>query len=126
MPKHVKRIACNIIMKNKSQISSYLLIFSAFLGVLNVILSPDLNAIAEYLISLIVFCIIIVFAVLVYKKVNWIKYVLLVLVVLGIFNIPYIINDLKYYPINGTINIIQSLVQIYAVIILFLDKKSNN
>lgn len=109
-------------MKKHSKISAYLLIFSAFLGVLNVILSPDLNDIKEYLISLIVFCVISIFAVLVYKKINWIKYVLLVLVVLGIFNIPYIINDLKHYPINGIINIVQSLAQLWAVIILFLSK----
>lgn len=124
MPKLVKRIAYKTMMNNKFKVSAYLLILSAFLGVINVLLSPDLSMLEEYLISLIVFCIIIGFAILVYKKVLWIKYVLLILVILGIFNIPYLINDLKYYPINGIINISQSLVQLCAVVILFLPKNT--
>jgi hypothetical protein len=55
---------------------------------------------------------------------RWIKYLLLVLTVLGLTDVPSIINNLTQKPIIEIINIAQIIMQIWAVVLLFKVPKS--
>lgn len=58
---------------------------------------------------------------------EWIQYVLLVLFALGLIGIIFIIANLAKDPVTGVINIVQTLLQIWALVLLFKvpNKKEN-
>ena len=53
------------------------------------------------------------------KGTEWIKYVLLVILILGLLGFPFIIANLKNEPVVGIINIVQTVLQIWALVLLF-------
>ena len=53
-----------------------------------------------------------------------IKYFLLVILTLGLFTFPFIIANLKSEPVVGTINIAQTILQIWALVLLFKIPKT--
>ncbi|SDM16461.1 hypothetical protein [Chryseobacterium taihuense] len=60
------------------------------------------------------------------KGTEWIKYLLLILFIMGLIGLPYIIINLKNEPIVGVINIVQTVLQIWTLVLLFVipkDKK---
>ena len=61
---------------------------------------------------------------LVSKGTEWIKYFLLVILTLGLFTFPFIIANLKSEPVVGTINIAQTILQIWALVLLFKIPKT--
>ena len=56
---------------------------------------------------------------LVSKGTEWIKYVLLVILILGLLGFPIVIANLKNEPVVGIINIVQTILQIWALVLLF-------
>ncbi len=50
---------------------------------------------------------------------GWVKYLLLVLTLLGLIGMLMIIPSLMQKPINGLISIIQTVLQVWAMILLF-------
>ncbi len=50
---------------------------------------------------------------------DWIKYILLGLLILGFLGIPFMIADLKRDPVILVINSIQSVLQVWSLILLF-------
>lgn len=57
------------------------------------------------------------------KGAEWVKYFLLVILLLGLLGFPYIIANLKNEPIVGIINIVQTVLQIWALYLLFVIPK---
>ena len=60
------------------------------------------------------------------KGLEWFKYLLLVLLGLGLLGIPFIISEIKNDPVVGVINIVQTILQVWAVILLFKIPKNIN
>ncbi|MFP7655772.1 hypothetical protein [Chryseobacterium proteolyticum] len=58
------------------------------------------------------------------KGTEWIKYVLLVLLILGILAIPIVIMNFLADPVLGIINVVQTILQIWAVVLLFKVPKT--
>ncbi|WBV58429.1 hypothetical protein PFY10_08205 [Chryseobacterium daecheongense] len=58
------------------------------------------------------------------KGTEWIKYVLLVLLILGILAIPIVIMNFLADPVLGIINVAQTILQIWAVVLLFKVPKT--
>lgn len=104
--------------------SSNLLFFSAFLGLLNFFLSGEAMIKAGIKEAIFSILFVVFLGVLIRRGYNAIKYILSVLFVLGsVLFIPYLINDLKNYPVNGIISVCQCIAQIYATILLFMISK---
>ena len=99
---------------------------SAGFGVLNLFLDSDtLNSSFGIVVGVITLSIIIAIGYLVDKGNDWIKYVLLVLMILGIISLPIILMNLILNPLVGVVNITQTILQIYALVLLFKIPKSN-
>lgn len=98
---------------------------SAGIGVLNIFLDSDsLNSNLGIVVGVITLSIIIAIGYLVNKGNDWIKYVVLGLLILGIFSLPIIFMNLILNPVVGVINITQTFFQIYALVLLFKIPKS--
>lgn len=104
--------------------SSNLILISAGLGILNMFFSPEVfTSFSLILIGIITIGIIIAIGIGIRNGIQWIKYVILGLVILGLFSFPIIIQTIKSNFIAGIVNIIQSLLQIIAVFLLFIPRK---
>ncbi len=57
---------------------------------------------------------------------DWVKYLLLVLTILGLISIPVTLMNLGQRPIIGLINVVQTVLQVWAMIILFKIPKTAN
>jgi len=53
------------------------------------------------------------------KGFEWIKYVLVIILGLGMLGLPFIIINLKSDPVLGIINIIQTILQVWSLVLLF-------
>lgn len=61
------------------------------------------------------------------KGTEWIKFLLAVILFLGIVGIPFVIQDLENNTVVGIINILQAVLQIWALILLFkIPKKEKS
>lgn len=104
-----------------------LIYLSAGLGVINVILSPAIfNNSFGIIIAILTLGMLIGLGYLVSRGDDWIKYVLLVFMILGLIGIPGIIMNILLSPIVGIINIVQTALQIYAIVLLFRIPKPNS
>jgi len=61
---------------------------------------------------------------------DWVKYLLLVFLVFGLIGVPLIINNIVQRPVIGIINIVQTIMQLWATVLLFkfpkiVDDKTN-
>lgn len=57
---------------------------------------------------------------------DWVKYLLLVFTLLGLIGIPFIINNITQKPVVGLINIAQTIMQIWAMVLLFMVPKKTD
>jgi membrane-bound ClpP family serine protease len=57
---------------------------------------------------------------------NWIKYLLLVLTIIGLISIPVTMMNLGQRPIIGLINVVQTVLQVWAMVILFKIPKTSD
>lgn len=105
--------------------ASNLLFIGAVLGFINFLLSQEiLSSKSTVIISLTTISLILLFATLVRFEIIWVRYILLVLIIFGINSFPPIIKyELTNHPVNGIIIILQSILQIYATILLSLNIK---
>ena len=105
--------------------SADLIYLSGALGIGNLIWSYDtLDSGIKIFIALISVAFIFGIGYLVSKGTEWIKYFLLVILILGLLSFPLIIADLKSEPVIGTINIFQTILQIWALVLLFKIPKT--
>src|SRR5690606_918831 len=104
-----------------------LIYLSAGLGIINVILNPAIfNNSFGIKVAILTLGMLIGIGYLVSKGDDWIKYVLLVFMILGLIGIPTIIMNILLNPIVGIINVVQAALQIYSIVLLFKVPKSNS
>lgn len=60
--------------------------------------------------------------VLISKGFEWMKYILLIIMLLGLLAFPFILYNIMSAPVIGIANVVQTILQIYALVLLF--KKS--
>jgi uncharacterized membrane protein len=112
--------------------SSNLIFGTVGLGLINFFFSSDLLNTGQNIATAILTLVIIAgIGFLVRRGKAWVKYLLLVFTVLGLIGIPFIINNITQRPVVGLINIVQTIMQIWAMVILFkvpkkTDEKMNN
>ncbi len=99
--------------------SADLIYLSGALGIINILLSEEPSDIVIKIIGA-VFSLAFIFGLgyLISKGIEWLKYVLLAILILGILIFPFISN-LENQPVIGIINIIQTVLQIWSVVLLF-------
>lgn len=109
--------------------ASNLFFISASFGILNFFLSPEiLSSKADIIISITAIIFISIIGLALRFEVSWIKYILLVLIIVGINTLPPLIKEeLTLHPINGIITILQVVTQVYAtILILVFSKRKRN
>jgi len=111
-------------MNKQFKIASRLIYTSAAIGALNALLSLNDFTKQDWIISFVSISMVIAIGLLIAKGYVWVKYLLLVLVVIGLSEFSYILQDIKEYPINGVLSLIISALQIIATLILFIKRKS--
>ncbi len=100
--------------------SSNLIFITAGLGLINFFFASDLLS-NGFNITVAVFTIAFIIGIgfLVRQGYNWVKIFLLVITLLGLIGIPFTLQNLTEKPVVGIINIIQTILQIWAVVLLF-------
>ena len=105
-------------------IAARLISISLLLGILNSIFSNKVELIEEYIVIIFTVLFVLVIAYLVRKGINFMKYILLFLFIVGtFFSIPFLPLLIELKPIDGFVYIIQSILQLVAIIFLFLIPK---
>jgi len=100
--------------------SSNLILGTAVLGLINLLLSRDiLTDVKNIAIAILTLLFIIGLGFLIRQGQNWVKYLLLVLTIVGTIGIPFIITNITEKPLIGIINLAQTVMQIWATILLF-------
>ena len=100
--------------------SANLLYIASALGIVNAVISQDIFSDGfTTFIGLIVLGLNFLIAYLVSKGYPWMKYLLLILLLLGFLAFKFIILNLMLNPIIGIVNIIQTILQVIATILLF-------
>lgn len=100
--------------------AAQLIYISAALGIINMILSPDiLSNFFGIVIAFLVLAIIVAMGYLVSKGYDWMKYVLLIFMVFGLISLPIMLINITQNPIILVANVIQTILQIYALVLLF-------
>ncbi|WP_147408448.1 hypothetical protein [Flavobacterium johnsoniae] len=113
------------ISSNPNYIKSSILIFiSALLGVINFLGSPEIfSSKSGFKSGIIAIVVLLILALLILFEITWTKYILLVLLILGINTLPPAIKyELTHHPLIGIIIILQSILQVYATYLLFFNK----
>lgn len=112
-------------MAKKYTTASTLIYISAIIGIINSLMSFNVFNKQDWIISLLSISIVVIIGLLTSRGYAWVKYLLLVLILIGLSDISYIVQDLKEYPINGLLSLSISILQIVATIILFLKRKDS-
>lgn len=121
-----KKKAEVIIHPNHTKASN-LIYLSCALGIGNVIWTYEsLNSVMAVFITVISIAFVFGLGYLAGIGTEWIKYVLLILLVLGVVALPAMIMALQTDPVVGILNIIQTALQIWAVVLLFKVPKTAN
>lgn len=100
--------------------SSNLIFGTVVLGIINMFFSSDiLNNGKNIAVAVITLMLIAGLGLLVRQGKNWVKYLLLVLTVVGVIGIPIFINNIIEKPVVGIINFVQTIMQVWATVLLF-------
>lgn len=106
--------------------SSDLIFITAVLGIINFFFSPKILS-SGFAIIVAIFTLLFIagLGVLVKQGFSWVKYLLLALLLFGLLGIPFIIKNMTTNPIVGIVNIIQTVLQIWALVLLFKIRKED-
>src|SRR5215204_12846 len=107
--------------------SSNLIFISAILGILNFTVSKTLvynSFTLTVAIGSVLFVIGLGF--LVRQGFDWVKYLLLIITILGLVGVPTFLKNLMEDTFVGIVNILQLILQIYSVVLLFQIPKDAN
>ena len=111
--------------------SSNLIFGTVGLGIINFFFSTELlNTGQNIATAVVTLAIIAGIGFLVRQGKNWVKYFLLVLTLFGLIGMPFIINNINERSVVGLVNIAQTILQIWAMVLLFkvpkkIDEKTN-
>lgn len=96
------------------------------LGIINLTLIPGIFVLPEQIITALLTLLFLTgISLAIRKGIKWIKYLLLVLIILGLTSIPFMIKNLGKNTAIGVINIIQTVFQFWALVLLFKIPKEN-
>lgn len=100
--------------------SSNLIFITAGLGLINFFFARDLLS-NGLNITIAVFTIAFIIGIgfLVRQGYNWVKIFLLIITILGLIGIPVTLKNLTEKPVVGIINVVQTILQIWSVVLLF-------
>lgn len=107
--------------------ASNLIFLTMLFGVYNLLFatpSHGMTGTAFFITGLVMLGLIAACAVGVRKGIVWVKYVYIVIAVLGLIGIPVIVQNLSSDPILGVVNLLQCLVQLWAAVLLLRAKNS--
>ncbi len=114
-----------VVIHSNHKKSAELIYLSGALGIGNLIWKYDsLDSGIKIFIAIISVASVFGIGYLVSKGIEWIKYVLLVILILGLFGFPFMIANLKNDIVVGIINILQTVLQIWALVLLFKMSKT--
>ena len=100
--------------------ASDLILITIGLGIINIFLSPAVFSTSfSVIVAIFTLLLMLANAILIRKGYNWAKILFTILFGLGLFGIPLMVKTLAENPIVGVINIIQTVLQIWAVVLLF-------
>ncbi|WP_419870188.1 energy-coupling factor transporter transmembrane component T family protein [Chryseobacterium sp. CT-SW4] len=100
--------------------AAHLIYLSGAMGIAIMILDFEkFNSGFALFIAIVVLGVIFGLGYLISKGTEWSKYILLFLLISGVFGIPVILSELRYNTISGIINITQTGLQLWATILLF-------
>ena len=100
--------------------ASALIFISAGLGVINLAMVPEVFSSAfTILVAAFTLLLIAGLGLLARQGYSWVKYLLLVMFVLGLFGIKHMIVNIFLTSIVGIINIVQTILQLMALVLLF-------
>ena len=107
--------------------SSYLIFSTVGLGLISLLFSSVLlNTGQNITISMLTLLNVTLISFLVSQGKVWVKYLLVVLAVVGLLGILSIINNFSSKPVIGIINIADVIIQIWAIILLFTVPKNTD
>jgi hypothetical protein len=107
--------------------ASNLIYLCAFLGLINVFLLRETYTSTLKIATLIfTFAFIVGLGLLIRQGFEWIKYLLLFIMIFGLIGIPTWIKNLSEIPILGIINITQIILQFWALILVFKVPKKES
>ena len=107
--------------------ASNLTFVSALLGIINVVLLKGvLTNTISIVTTIFTFLFIIGLGFLIRQGFEWIKYLLLFMMVFGLIGIPTWIKNLQEIPIVGLTNLIQIILQFWDLILVFKIPKKDN
>lgn len=114
-----------IIVHENHKKAAYLIYISASLGIINLMLSPELHfSLLSIFTVLIIIAIIFEVGYFISKGSNGAKYIVLIIMIFGLIYIPLIMSNMISNPIVGFINIMQTVLQICAITLLFQIPKA--
>ncbi|KOP38445.1 hypothetical protein DBB36_12880 [Flavobacterium sp. WLB] len=104
--------------------SSNFIFFSIAIGAINLLLAMKYaETKTEFISSIVAFIFVAILGYLVRKGYN-LKVFLLVMFSIGLLgSIPSLISDLTYFPLNGILSLSQTILQLWAIIFLFMIPK---
>ncbi|MFW5879626.1 MAG: hypothetical protein ACOCUV_02250 [bacterium] len=105
--------------------SSNLIFGTVGLGLINFFFADELLSAGQNTATAILTLIIIIgIATIVRQGKEWVKYLLLVFTLFGLISIPFIINIIVQVPVVGIVNIAQTIMQLWATVLLFKIPKT--
>lgn len=109
-----------IVIHENYKKSANVFYIAAALGIINMFISPELlNSNRNIFTSIFTLAFLFGIGLLISKGIDWMKYVLLALLIFGLFALPLILLNIINSPILGIINIIQTVLQVYSLVLLF-------
>lgn len=102
-----------------------LLFLSGGISILNALFTSDITSVYSHESSTVMLAsaVIFVFAWYVRRGHGWLKYVLLALILVGLFFIQSTVDEVKQNPVGGMVDIATSIMQVWAVVLLFMIPK---
>ncbi|PRD57067.1 hypothetical protein [Sphingobacterium gobiense] len=109
----------NVVHENYIKASNLFLV-SVGLGLINIFLAPEITAEGSTIaVSIFTLGFLLIIGLLIRKGFDWMKYVLLVFMIIGVLAIPLLLQNIMYQPVVGIINLIQTALQVVTLVILF-------
>lgn len=102
-----------------------LLFLSGGIFILNALFTSDITSVYSHESSVVLLASVVIFAFAWYVRRGhgWLKYVLLALILVGLFSIQSTVDEVKQNPVGGIVDIATSIMEIWAVVLLFMIPK---
>lgn len=102
-----------------------LLFLSGGISILNALFTSDITSVYSHESSVVMLASAVIFAFAWYVRRGhgWLKYVLLALILVGLFFIQATVDEVKQNPVGGIVDIATSIMQVWAVVLLFMIPK---